>query len=138
MNMRLTCWPLNAIGVDLNSQNQQKGAGVHRVAVLVHFKCAGEIISFTPSGPGAQEVEPSPSTPPNLTEWSFRDTEGDRAEPVLQTDVRVNSSGKRFLSQAHFPSQPPLLPPPETEESKSRAPPSGPVHQRHYLFSVCA
>lgn len=46
MNVCLTCWPLNAIGVDLNSQNQQKGAGVHRVAVLVHFKCAGEIISL--------------------------------------------------------------------------------------------
>lgn len=48
MNLLLTCWPLDAIGVDLNSQNQQKGAGVHRVAVLVHFKCVEEIISFTP------------------------------------------------------------------------------------------
>lgn len=47
-HISLTCWPLNAIGVDLNSQNEQKGAGVHRQAVLVHFKCAGEIISFTP------------------------------------------------------------------------------------------
>lgn len=46
MDMCLTCWSLNAIGVDLNSQNQQKGAGVHRVAVLVHFECAGEIISL--------------------------------------------------------------------------------------------
>ena len=109
MNAKLTCWSLDAIGVDLNSQNQEKGAGVHRVAVLVHFKCAREIISFTPSGPGARVAEPSPSTPPILTEWSFRDTEGDRAELVLQTDVRVNSSGKRFLSQAHFPSLPPLL-----------------------------
>lgn len=46
--------------------------------------------------------------PPVLTEWSFTDTEGDRAELVLQTDVRVNSSGERFLSRAHSPSQPPL------------------------------
>lgn len=65
MKVSLTCWPLNAIGVDLNSQNQQKGAGVHRVAVLVHFKCAEEIISFTPRGPGAQVVEPSPIYSPN-------------------------------------------------------------------------
>lgn len=109
MNMSLTCWPLDAIGVDLNSQNQQKGAGVHREALLVHFKRAEEIISFSPWGPGAQVVEPSPSIPPILSEWSFGDTERDRAELVLQTDVRVNSSGERFLSQTHFPSQPPRL-----------------------------
>lgn len=109
MNMRLTCWPLDAIGVDLNSQNQQKGAGVHHVVVLVHFKRAEGIISFTPSGPGAQIVEPSSSIPPLLTDWSFRDTEGNRAELVLQTDVRVNSSEERFLSEAHFPTLPPLL-----------------------------
>lgn len=41
---RLTCWPLHAIGVDLNSQNEQEGAGVHGVAVLVHFKGAGEMV----------------------------------------------------------------------------------------------
>lgn len=42
----LTCWPLDAVGVDLNSQNQEKRAGVHRVAVLVLFKGAGVTISF--------------------------------------------------------------------------------------------
>lgn len=42
----LTCWPLDAIGVDLNSQNQEKGAGVHRVVVLVLFQPAGVTISF--------------------------------------------------------------------------------------------
>lgn len=46
MNTSLTCWPLDAIGVDLNSQNQQKGAGVHRAAQLVHFKCAAQSISL--------------------------------------------------------------------------------------------
>lgn len=51
----------------------------------------------------------------NLTEWSFGDTEADRAELVLQTDVRVNISGERFLSQAHFQSQPPLRPPRDSE-----------------------
>lgn len=102
MNLCLTCWPLDAIGVDLNRQNQQKGAGVHRVDVLVHFKRAEGIISFTPSGPGAQVVESSPSIPPLPSDWSFRHTEGNRAELVLQTDVRVNSSGERFRREARF------------------------------------
>ena len=44
----------------------------------------------------------SPSIPPVLTEWSFGDTEGDRAELVLQTDVRVNSSGERFFPSPLF------------------------------------
>lgn len=34
----LTCWPFDAVGVDLNRQDQQKCAGVHRVGVLVHFR----------------------------------------------------------------------------------------------------
>lgn len=63
MNVCLTCWPLDAIGVDLNSQNQEKGAGVHRVDDLVHFKCAEEIISFTWCDPAAQ-AERSPFSPP--------------------------------------------------------------------------
>lgn len=71
VNRSLTCWPLNAIGVDLNSQNQQKGAGVHRLAVLVHFKCAGERISLRRVR-ARKVVEPSPSTPPIFAEWSFR------------------------------------------------------------------
>lgn len=52
MKLRLTCWPFVTIGVDLNSQNQQKGAGVHRDAVLVHLKRVAGIISLTWKGSG--------------------------------------------------------------------------------------
>lgn len=71
MNVRLTCWPFDAIGVDLNSQNQEKGAGVHRVDVLVHFKWAEEIISCTWCDPAAQ-AERSPSSSPNSDWVEFR------------------------------------------------------------------
>lgn len=45
-NMGLTCWPLDAVGVDLNSQNEENRAGVHGVAVLVLSGRAGVTISF--------------------------------------------------------------------------------------------
>lgn len=106
VNRSLTCWPLDAIGVDLNSQNQQKGAGVHRLAVLLHFQCAEEFHSVrSERAKWWSRAHPLPQ----FSLSGVSDTEGDRAELVLQTDVRVNSSGKRFPSQAHFHSQPPLL-----------------------------
>lgn len=58
----LTCWPLDAIGVDLDGQNQEKRAGVHRVVVLVPFQRAGVTISFR-LGPAVRGEEPSPSAP---------------------------------------------------------------------------
>lgn len=94
---RLTCRPLDAIGVDLDGQNEEEGAGVHRVAVLVHFESEEER-----GRSGATRRRVGPIRPPMLSELSLGSTGRDRAERLLQTDVRVNSSGKRLVSRALF------------------------------------
>lgn len=43
---RLTCRPLDAIGVDLNCQNEEEGAGVHGAALLVHLNRAAQSIAL--------------------------------------------------------------------------------------------
>lgn len=126
VNRSLTCWPLDAIGVDLNSQNQQKGAGVHRLAVLVHFQCAGERISLRKVR-ARKVVEPSPSTPPIFAEWSFRHR--GRQGRASSANWR---QGKQFRKEISFSS--PLSFPASTSlnaHSMSWAPPRGRCLQWH-------
>lgn len=46
LGQRLTCRPLDAIGVDLNCQKEEEGAGVHGAALLVHLNRAAPSIAL--------------------------------------------------------------------------------------------
>lgn len=68
----LTCRPLDAIGVDLNCQEEEEGAGVHGAALLVHLNRAAQSIALRlkqeeKKGPGARVTHRAraPSTNPS-------------------------------------------------------------------------
>lgn len=93
-----TCWSLYAVGVNLNSQDQEKCAGIHFM-LLVQLGKQAEIISVTPVVWMVKFIDSR-----NPAEAQFRVAWSDtRAVRSVQTDVRINSSKRCFfLSERTF------------------------------------
>ncbi len=93
-----TCWYLYAVGVNLNSQDQEKCAGIHFM-LLVQLGKQAEIISVAPVVWMVKFIDSrNPAEAQFRVAW--RDT---RAVRCVQTDVRINSSKRCFfLSERTF------------------------------------